>query len=112
MTPTAPLGTGDGPDLLFAALADPTRRQLLDRLAQDGPLTATQLAPGYPISRQALVKHLASLSHAGLVEPSRVGREVRYQVVADRLEEATAWLEAVGRQWDRRLGALQRHLGR
>jgi DNA-binding transcriptional ArsR family regulator len=116
--PTAPEGragpprTGRGPeaDALFAALGDPTRRRLLDRLARDGPLTATQLAPAYPISRQALVKHLASLSDAGLVEPWRVGREVRYGVVAGGLDDAAAWLASVGDQWDRRLGALRRHL--
>ena len=103
-------GPGPDPDALFSALGDPTRRRLLDRLARDGPLTATQLAPAYPMSRQALVKHLASLSDAGLVEPSRVGREVRYEVVPERLDDASAWLTAVGRQWDRRLGALRRHL--
>lgn len=105
--PTPP---GPGADALFAALGDPTRRHLLLRLAGDGPLTATQLAPAYPISRQALVKHLASLSDAGLVEASRVGREVRYEVVPGRLDEATAWLASVGRRWDRRLDALRRHL--
>jgi DNA-binding transcriptional ArsR family regulator len=110
-TPTAGSALA-GADALFAALGDPTRRQLLDRLASDGPLTATQLAPAYPMSRQALVKHLASLSDAGLVEPSRVGREVRYEVVPDRLEDASAWLAAVSRHWDRRLDALRKHLDR
>jgi DNA-binding transcriptional ArsR family regulator len=74
-------------------------------------MTATQLAPAYPVSRQALVKHLAHLTKAGLVEPSRVGREVRYDLVGERLADATAWLDAVGRQWDDRLEALRRHLG-
>ena len=56
------------------------------------------------------MKHLAALSGAGLVEPSRVGREVRYEVVPERLDDATAWLASVGRRWDRRLEALRRHL--
>jgi DNA-binding transcriptional ArsR family regulator len=110
--PTPPPGPpGPDADALFAALGDPTRRRLLDRLASDGPMTATQLAPAYPMSRQALVKHLASLSEAGLLEPLRVGREVRYEVVPGRLDDATAWLASVGRRWDRRLDALRCQLG-
>lgn len=99
------------PAAVFAALGDPTRRQLLERLSREGPLTATQLAPSYPVTRQALVKHLAALSAAGLVDARREGREVRYQVVPDHLEEAAAWLAEVGRRWDERLDALRRHLG-
>jgi DNA-binding transcriptional ArsR family regulator len=82
----------------------------LDRLAHDGPLTATELAPGYPMSRQALVKHLSSLTGAGLVAAPRGGREVRYEVVPARLDDATAWLTSVSSRWDRRLDALRRHL--
>ncbi len=97
-------------DEVFAALGDPTRRALLDRLSRLGPMTATELAPDYPMSRQALVKHLAGLAAAGLVSPARRGREVRYEVVPDRLDEAAAWLGDVGRRWDRRLAALDDHL--
>lgn len=115
-TPGAPGASDAGPEpagdhgAVFAALGDPTRRQLLDRLAREGPLSATQLAPDYPISRQALVKHLASLSAAGLVDAARSGREVRYEVVTARIEEAVGWLEDVGRRWDQRLDALRLHL--
>jgi DNA-binding transcriptional ArsR family regulator len=97
-------------DAIFAALGDPTRRALLDRLSRDGPLTATQLALGWPVSRQALVKHLGSLAAAGLVDTARQGREVRYEVVAARLEDAARWLSDVGRRWDRRLDALEAQL--
>jgi DNA-binding transcriptional ArsR family regulator len=97
-------------DALFAALGDPTRRALLDRLARDGPMTATELAPAWPISRQALTKHLGCLAAAGLVGAARHGREVRYELVAERLDEAARWLAGVGRQWDRRLDALERQL--
>jgi DNA-binding transcriptional ArsR family regulator len=98
------------PAAVFAALGDPTRRQLLERLSRDGPLTATQLAPSYPMSRQALVKHLAALSAAGLLDASRQGREVRYEVVPGHLDAAAAWLTDVGRRWDDRIDALTKHL--
>lgn len=99
------------PDAVFAALGDPTRRRLLDRLARDGPLTATELARDHQVSRQAIVKHLSALVAAGLVVGDRHGREVRYRVEADRLDAAIAWLTDVGGRWDRRLAALQRQLG-
>jgi DNA-binding transcriptional ArsR family regulator len=100
-----------GPDrdteAVFDALADPTRRRLLRQLAADGPLTATELAADYPISRQAVVKHLATLGAAGLLEAERSGREVRYRVRPAPLDGAAAWLDDVGRRWDRRLAALE-----
>ncbi len=95
-------------DGLFAALADPTRRRILEHLAADGPLTATELAPAYGMSRQAVVKHLGSLEAAGVVERRRVGREVRYGVVESSLDDATRWLHDVGHRWDTRLVALAR----
>jgi DNA-binding transcriptional ArsR family regulator len=91
---------------VFGALADPTRPALLGAIA-DGPLaTATELASGLPISRQAVVKHLNALAEAGLVEGSRTGREVRYRVTPEPLSDAVSWMAAVGGQWDRRLGRL------
>lgn len=97
-------------DVVFAALADPTRRRLLDQLSGAGPLTATELSTGFRISRQAVVKHLGTLAAAGLLESERRGREVRYRVVGDGLEEASQWLTEVGGRWDRRLAALRRQL--
>jgi DNA-binding transcriptional ArsR family regulator len=102
---TAPLT-----DAVFAALADPTRRRLLDQISRQGPLTATELAAGYPISRQAVVKHLNALAGAGLLAGDRQGRDVRFRVVGGGLDDAAAWLAEVGEHWDRRLAALQRHL--
>jgi DNA-binding transcriptional ArsR family regulator len=95
---------------VFAALADPTRRTVLDRLAAAGPLSATQLAEGLPVTRQAVVKHLAALAEAGLVTSEKAGREVHFQVSADGLGDAVDWLVTVGDRWDNRLGALRRHL--
>jgi DNA-binding transcriptional ArsR family regulator len=100
-------GSGEG---VFAALADPTRRTVLDRLATNGPLSATQLAEGLPVTRQAVVKHLAALAEAGLVTSEKAGREVRFQVSPDGLGNAVNWLVTVGNRWDGRLGALSRHL--
>ncbi len=98
-------------DAVFAALADPTRRRLLDQLSVEGPLTATELAASYPVSRQAVVKHLGALSAAGLLDAERHGREVRYGVIPGRLGGASSWLAEVGARWDHRLDALQRQLG-
>lgn len=100
------------PDAVFAALADPTRRRLLDHLATDGPLTASELARDYPVSRQAVVKHLGMLSTAGLLTSARSGREVRYGVVPESLHTASAWLAEVGQRWDDRLTTLSRNLSR
>jgi DNA-binding transcriptional ArsR family regulator len=102
---------GPGVEAIFAALADPTRRTVLDQLAKCGPVSATQLAAGFPVTRQAVVKHLSALSGAGLVTSVREGREVRYQVAPGSLDEAVSWLRMVGQQWDRRLAALSDHFG-
>jgi DNA-binding transcriptional ArsR family regulator len=101
----------DDVDTVFAALSDPTRRRLLDQLSHQGPMTATQLASSYPVSRQAVVKHLGTLAAAGLLDVTRSGREVRYGVIPGRLGGASAWLADVGNRWDRRLDALRRQLG-
>jgi ArsR family transcriptional regulator, cadmium/lead-responsive transcriptional repressor len=97
---------------VFAALADPTRRHLLNHLAESGEATATELAGDLPISRQAVSKHLALLEDAGLVAPTRAGREVRYRLSTPPLDAAMAWMAAVGARWDARLAALDRHVRR
>lgn len=97
-------------DSVFAALSDPTRRRLLEQISRQGPLTATELAGSYPMSRQAVAKHLGALADAGLLECERQGREVRFGVVAEGLGDASSWLAEVGERWDLRLAALQRHL--
>ena len=100
--------TGD----VFAALGDPTRRWIVQRLSDDGPQTATQLASELPISRQAVSKHLGALADAGLVEGRRDGRELRYGLDPEPLREAAAWTAEVGARWDRRLERLQERLSR
>ena len=98
---------GDALDRLFAVLADPTRRALLQRLVREGPDTATRLVDQFAMSRQAVVKHLQALADAGLVAPERVGREVRYRATTDRLREAVTWLLDTGADWDRRAASLR-----
>jgi DNA-binding transcriptional ArsR family regulator len=95
---------------VFAALADPTRRELLDQLAQHGPLNASAIAGDYELSRQAIAKHLGVLHEAGLVSSERHGNEVRFAVVPGAFDDVTHWLAGVGRQWDRRLVTLRKQV--
>jgi DNA-binding transcriptional ArsR family regulator len=97
-------------DDVLGALADPTRRSLFERLATDGPDTATRLAVGLPVSRQAVVKHLQVLSGAGLLTAERDGREVRYRADPRAMDDAVAWMVRTGAEWDRRLGRLRRRV--
>jgi DNA-binding transcriptional ArsR family regulator len=104
--------SGVGLDAVFSALADPTRRGLVARLSRDGPRTATTLAEDLPMTRQAVVHHLRALGHAGLVDHSREGREVRYRATPEPLDEAMAWMLETGARWDRRLQGLRDQLER
>jgi DNA-binding transcriptional ArsR family regulator len=100
----------DPADAVFGALAEPIRRRLLQSIAAR-PATATELASGLPISRQAVTKHLTSLSDAGLLERERSGRDVRYRITPAPLSEAVSWMVEVGSEWDQRLGQLAATLG-
>jgi DNA-binding transcriptional ArsR family regulator len=103
-----PLGGGDPVGEVLAALVDPTRRRVLDAVATRGQATATVLAAELPVSRQAVVKHLAVLDRAGLVEGRRAGREVRYAVRSERLADTARWMARVAAEWDDRLAAIKR----
>lgn len=104
--------TTRSPDVgvIFAALADDTRRAVLDAVADRGSATATELTAVVPVSRQAVAKHLGVLRDAGLVEARRAGRETRYQVRAAALRPAAAWLADADRDWDERLQRLKRRV--
>ncbi len=94
--------------LFFGALADPTRRVMLDVLLRDGTTSVPVLTAELPITRQAIAKHLAVLDDAGLVQRSAVaGREVRYQLRPAALEPAAAWIAATEAAWDGRLHRLK-----
>lgn len=97
----------DPPDAVFAALADPVRRGILQSVAQDGPLTATALARDLPISRQAVAKHLGLLRDAGLVDADRAGRETRFVARTEPLDDLATWAQKTGRRWDARLTRLK-----
>ena len=92
---------------MFAALGDETRWSILEALGE-GDASASALAGRLPVSRQAIAKHLAVLEEVGLVEPFRVGREVRYRVIGAQLSATAQRLDAIGAEWDRRLAAIKR----
>jgi DNA-binding transcriptional ArsR family regulator len=94
-------------DDLWEAMADPTRRKLLDLLVAHGHATATTLTAEMPVSRQAISKHLLVLQRVGLIDGHRQGREVRYELHEQRLAEATGALSDVANRWDRRLRAIK-----
>jgi ArsR family transcriptional regulator, cadmium/lead-responsive transcriptional repressor len=95
-------------DALWSAVADPTRRRVLDALLEHGEATTTTIAQGLPVTRQAVAKHLTVLGRAGLVTGRRSGREVRYAVQPDRLDDAAEAVARVATQWDRRLHRIKR----
>jgi predicted ArsR family transcriptional regulator len=93
---------------VFAALADPTRRHVVETLLRDGSTTVPALTASLPITRQAVAKHLAALGAAGLVERSPgAGREVSYRLRPGAIRPAAEWLRATADAWDRRLGRLK-----
>jgi DNA-binding transcriptional ArsR family regulator len=98
----------DEADELWSAVADPSRRRILDALLASGEATATALAGVLPITRQGITKHLAVLEGVGLVQGRPLGREVRYTVRAERLDAATRSMSRVAAEWDQRLAAIKR----
>lgn len=110
MTPRLPAELPDEvTQVVFAALADPTRRHLMERLTTSSA-TITELATGLPMSRQAVTKHLDLLEGAGLVVVTPQGRERHYTLSLSPLQVATHWIAGVEQQWDERLGRLKQML--
>lgn len=97
-------------DAVLAAVADPTRRVLLERLRASGGLSIAELSQDLPMSRQAVTKHLDQLRAAGLVRVHREGRERLHDLDARPLEALDVWLRPYAEAWDQRLDALRRHL--
>jgi DNA-binding transcriptional ArsR family regulator len=104
---TALVSPPDAVEDVLAALADPMRRRVLDRLAAHGQSTATVLSAELPVSRQAVVQHLAVLHRAQLVSSRQEGRERRYVVRPEPLTAAARWMTQVAEQWDVRLAAIR-----
>jgi DNA-binding transcriptional ArsR family regulator len=96
-------------DQVYAAIADPTRREILSLLAQ-GDVNVGSLAQWFPISLNGVSKHIKVLERAGLVEREVQGREHRLRLNPLPLQEAAGWLEHYRQFWDRRLEALEAHL--
>ena len=92
---------------VFAALGDPTRLRIVMRLCTEGPQSIVQLTEGSQVTRQAVTKHLQVLAAAGVVRDVKAGRERRWQLQPQRLEEARRTLDEIGRQWDVALGKLK-----
>ena len=89
------------------ALADPMRRRILNGLSTAGGGTATTLAERLPVTRQAVVKHLAVLQQARLVVGRKIGREVRYSVAPAPLEDTARWMNELASTWDEPLAAVK-----
>ncbi|MGW6282852.1 ArsR/SmtB family transcription factor [Kribbella sp. NPDC055071] len=94
-------------DGVLAALGDSTRRVVVELLATSGGRTATWLAGELPVTRQAVVQHLAVLRDAGLVESRREGREVRFGLRPTALTATAAWMADVAARWDHSLATLK-----
>jgi DNA-binding transcriptional ArsR family regulator len=100
---------GKAADLLFGALADPTRRDIFRR-AHEGRHSVSALAREYPISLAAVQKHVAVLERAELVSKHRVGRESIVRAERDALERAHAALDRLESEWRGRIGRIDRIL--
>jgi DNA-binding transcriptional ArsR family regulator len=94
---------------VFRAIADPTRRAILDRL-RAGPAPVNALASDFASSRPAISKHLRVLREARLVSEERVGRERLYRLEAQPLQRALGWLEGYRSHWQHSLERLKRYL--
>jgi DNA-binding transcriptional ArsR family regulator len=94
-------------EALVAAVTEPTRRQMLDLMLDRGESTATALAESLPISRQAVSKHLAVFVRVGLVQGEKSGREMRYRLDVERLDQAAHSLGELAAAWDRRLARIK-----
>jgi DNA-binding transcriptional ArsR family regulator len=93
----------------FAALADPTRRAILARLAE-GDATVTELARPFPVSLPAISRHLKVLERAGLISRNRSAQFRPTSLRTEPLHEATAWMEKYREIWESRIDRLEEHL--
>jgi len=92
---------------IFAALGDRTRLNLLNRLSNGEPCSITTLSGDTRLTRQAVTKHLRMLERAGLVRHLKHGRESRFAIEPERIDNARAYLEKVTRQWESALVRLK-----
>ncbi len=95
----------------FSALADPTRRAILSRLAE-GQATVNELAEPFDVSLPAISRHLKVLERAGLIVRSREAQWRPSRLQAEPLDEAVAWMQSRTRTWEARMDRLEAHLHR
>ncbi len=95
-------------DQLLIAVADPVRRTIIDVVLDRGEASVSTLSHSVPVTRQAVAKHLAVLERAGLVTRRRQGREVRYSVRTERVDEAARSMVQLADGWDGRLRRIKR----
>lgn len=98
-------------DRVFSALADPTRRAILQALSRR-PATINEIAQPFPVSLNAISKHVMVLERAGLVRREILGREHHCRIDTHPLRDANAWLEHYREFWEQRMDALQVYVGR
>jgi DNA-binding transcriptional ArsR family regulator len=99
-----------GAALLFAALGDPTRLALLQRLSKGGPASISVLAENFQATRQGVTKHLQVLAAAGIIDGERRGREHVWTINPRRLAEARRHVDVIARGWDDALLRLKAHV--
>lgn len=93
-------------DRTLAAIADPTRRDVLEHLGRHGSASIGELAAPAGITVTGMAKHVRVLEEAGLVATEKVGRTRQVRLGADRLDDALAWIGFYQRLWERRLDGL------
>lgn len=93
--------------MLFAALGDPTRLELIARLGSGAPQSIAGIGETLPMTRQAVTKHLDVLHQAGLIDRHKSGREVHVALRRQAIEDARAWLDQIDAQWDEALARLK-----
>jgi DNA-binding transcriptional ArsR family regulator len=98
--------------VVFAALGDRTRLSLVAKLSEGQPCSIAQLTDDTHLTRQAVTKHLRVLENAGLVQGTRIGREIKFELIPVPLEEMKAYLENISMQWDSALSRLKRFVER
>lgn len=97
-------------DAVFAALADPTRRAIIERLSA-GEARVTEVAERFPMSLNAVSKHIRVLEASGVIERHRKGRDHILSINTSSLDEIDGWIEGTRRYWEKRLNAMEDLLG-
>ena len=94
-------------DAVFAALADPTRREIISRLARNGPMPSGRLIDGLDMTRQGASRHLDVLEQSGLVTSEKRGRTVVRNLNREELMRTVTWIDSISSAWDERLARLE-----